>query len=138
MKKGINQENSYTLIVGTHDTGREIGAAAFEAGIKLGALYHQFIGMPVSPEILNTVEDCIEKSISLQPYVVKVEVRIDENMVKKEINTFGYCGLLGRMLSVGVWIEYKGIEVKGVLKYDEALDYPLMSLENGKEEKNGN
>ena len=137
MKKGINQENSYTLLVGTHDTGREIGTAAFEAGIKLGALYHQFIGMPVSPEILNAVEDCIEKSISLQPYVVKVEVRIDEKMVKKELNTYGYCGLLGRMLSVEVWIDYEGIKVKGVLKYDEALDYPLMSLENVKEEKNG-
>ena len=137
MKKGINQENAYTLTVGTHDARKEIGTAAFEAGIKLGVLYHQFIGMPISPEILNTVEDCIEKSISLQPYVIKVEVRIDEKMVKKELNTYGYCGLLGRMLSVEVWIEYEGIKVKGVLKYDEALDYPLMSLENLKEEKNG-
>ncbi|MDD1753617.1 MAG: dihydroneopterin aldolase family protein, partial [Methanotrichaceae archaeon] len=35
-------------------TNREI--AAFEAGIKLGALYHQFVGVPVSAGTAPTLE----------------------------------------------------------------------------------
>ena len=44
-------------------TNREI--AAFEAGIKLGALYHQFVGSPVSPKTADSLERAIEESISL-------------------------------------------------------------------------
>ena len=60
-------------------TNREI--AAFEAGIKLGALYHQFVGSPVSPKTADSLERAIEESISLQPYVRSVDVRIDRRML---------------------------------------------------------
>ncbi len=36
-------------------TNREI--AAFEAGIKLGALYHQFVGSPISPKTADSLEE---------------------------------------------------------------------------------
>jgi hypothetical protein len=72
--------------------------AAFEAGIKLGALYHQFIGTPVSPETAPKLEEAIERSIGLQPYVRQVRVRLDRGGMQE--NIFGYSELSGTMLSV--------------------------------------
>ncbi|MBQ3684350.1 MAG: hypothetical protein II925_02025, partial [Methanomicrobium sp.] len=34
--------------------------AVFEAGIKLGALYHQWVGTPISPKTAASVEKAIE------------------------------------------------------------------------------
>ncbi|MFH0966806.1 MAG: dihydroneopterin aldolase family protein, partial [Methanobacteriota archaeon] len=34
--------------------------AAFEAGIKLGALYHQWVGTPVSRESANSLKLAME------------------------------------------------------------------------------
>ena len=103
--------------------------ASFEAGIKLGALFHQFTGMPISPEILRDVERTIEKSISLQPYVKEISVSIDENLVRKRLNVFKYCGLRGEMLDVKLKVKYNKWIVTARLKYHKELKYPLMYLE---------
>jgi hypothetical protein len=105
-------------------TNREI--AAFEAGIKLGALYHQFVGSPVSPKTADSLERAIEESISLQPYVRSVDVRIDRQMLLE--NVFGYGELEGRMIRAEVEIEYQGEIVRARLEYDPDKDYPLMRL----------
>lgn len=102
--------------------------AAFEAGIKLGALYHQFTGMPINVKILRDVEKIIEKSIINQPYVKDISVKIDEDKVRNEINIFGYCGLKGHMLNVKLTIEYGNYIAKAILKYDEKIRYPMMNL----------
>ncbi len=34
----------------------EAERAAFEAGIKMGTIYHQFVGVPVSSESVETLE----------------------------------------------------------------------------------
>ncbi|MGB7571377.1 MAG: dihydroneopterin aldolase family protein [Methanothrix sp.] len=105
-------------------TKREI--AAFEAGIKLGALYHQFVGAPVSLKTAACLEEAMEKSISLQPYVKTVSVRIEREMLKE--NFFGYGELEGRMIIAKVQIDYEGEVVNAKLEYDAKKKYPLMSL----------
>jgi hypothetical protein len=72
--------------------------AIFEAGIKLGALYHQFVGTPVSPATVSSLEAAIEQSIGLQPYVREIRVRLNQAAMQE--NIFGYSELAGTMLSV--------------------------------------
>jgi len=101
-------------------------AAAFEAGIKLGALYHQFVGSPVSAETAESLEVAMEESISLQPFVRSVSVEIDRQMLGR--NVFGYGELAGKMLRAEVEIDRHGARVRARLEYDPEADYPLMSL----------
>ena len=100
--------------------------ALFESGIKLGALYHQFVGTPVSPETASGLEEAIKKSISLQPYVKSVEVSIDSEMIAESLNGFGYCELEGRMLDVEVIVLVGSVEVHAGIAYDRDLEYPTM------------
>ncbi len=106
-------------------TAREI--AAFEAGIKLGALYHQFVGTPVSEETADSLERAMEKAIGLQPYVFSAKIKIDRDMLKR--NIFGYSELSGKMIRAEIEIVYKGERVRAVLKHDIEKDYPMMQLE---------
>ncbi|HNR58231.1 MAG: dihydroneopterin aldolase family protein [Methanothrix sp.] len=101
-------------------------AAAFEAGIKLGALYHQFVGSPVSIETADSLEVAMERSISLQPFVRSVSVEIDRQMLAR--NVFGYGELAGKMIRAQVEIDYHGARVGARLEYDPKTDYPLMRL----------
>jgi hypothetical protein len=103
--------------------------AVFEAGIKLGALYHQFIGTPVSPETAETLETAIERSVSLQPWVRSVKARIDRERVGDCANEFKYCELQGEMLDVTVVVRYRAVEVRARVSYDADLAYPLMRIE---------
>ncbi len=103
--------------------------AVFEAGIKLGALYHQFVGTPISTDTIDGLERIIEDSIGVQPHVRSVSVSIDREMVEKKQNPkFKYCELEGRMLHVSLQVLYKNIIAHVELVYDEALDYPMMSI----------
>lgn len=103
--------------------------ALFEAGIKLGALYHQFIGTPVSTETAEMLERAIEESVALQPWVNLVEVSIDREKVSEIENQFKYCELSGVMLDVKVVVLYGQVEVHARLKYEDEMDYPLMRVE---------
>ena len=103
--------------------------AVFEAGIKLGALYHQFIGTPVSTETVKVLETAIERSISLQPWVNSVAVEIDRAKVRENENEFRYCELRGEMLDVNVIVLYEEVEVHVRLRYEEDMGYPLMRVE---------
>lgn len=102
--------------------------AAFEAGIKLGALYHQFTGTPVGLDTAESLERAIKSSISLQPYVRDVQVRIDRKVISESLNRFGYCELDGRMLDVSVEVEFGKKRVFAALKYDG--NYPMMHIED--------
>ncbi len=103
--------------------------AVFEAGIKLGALYHQFVGTPVNTDTVDDLARVIEESIAVQPYVRSISVYIDRDLVKKKQNSkFGYCELEGRMLHVTLQVLYKNTIAQAELAYDEELDYPMMSL----------
>ena len=98
--------------------------AIFEAAIKLGALYHQFVGTPVAPETAASLETAIRESISLQPYVREVRITIDRSQMEE--NVFGYSELKGTMITadvvtqVGTSCCHARLERKG--------DYPLMEI----------
>lgn len=68
----------------------------------------------------------MQMSISLQPYVRSVVVRINRDMLSE--NIFGYGELEGRMISAQVEIEYEGEVISARLEYDQEKRYPLMSL----------
>jgi len=103
--------------------------AAFEAGIKLGALYHQFVGAPVNLDTVESLEAAIQNSISVQPFVDNISVSIHRGMIQENLNdTFGYCELQGRMLLVQLNVVYEDARITAKLEYDEKLGYPLMSI----------
>ncbi|NYT00423.1 MAG: hypothetical protein GKB99_01680 [Methanocellales archaeon] len=109
------------------DSDRE--RALFELGIKLGALYHQYTGATINMETLESLERAIERGVSAQPYVLSSKVLIDRNKVQDKLNKFGYCELEGRMLDVRIEVQYGSAKVAGIIRYDEELEYPLMSIE---------
>ena len=109
--------------------------ALFEAGIKLGSLYHQFIGSPLSLSGIASMEAAVKDSMSAQPYVESVSVHIDKQRVKEELNeTFGYTELKGFMLTVHAVIRYHSVQAFVSLEYDEKLRYPLMKIDKIEEE----
>jgi hypothetical protein len=74
--------------------------AVFEAGIKLGALYHQWVGTPISRKSAASVESAIEQAVILQPYVEEITVRLDRTLMTE--NIFGYSELTGLMFDVDI------------------------------------
>ncbi|AEH61520.1 Protein of unknown function DUF381 [Methanosalsum zhilinae DSM 4017] len=105
--------------------------ALFEAGIKLGALYHQFTGSPVNLNTADSLEKAISESISVQPFVQSITVSIDRDMIRSGLNKeFGYCELEGRMLDVKLRVVYNDCNVLVALKYDTEMEYPLMKIED--------
>jgi dihydroneopterin aldolase len=105
--------------------------AVFEAGIKLGALYHQFTGAPISPKTIDSMEKAIAQSISVQPFVKSITVRIDRDMVRASLSSFGYTELKGPMLTVDVIIKYENYEVSAGMSMKDG--YPLMHIKDIKE-----
>ena len=105
--------------------------AAFEAGIKLGALYHQFTGAPVSLATAASLEQAIAASIGVQPHVKAITVSIDRDMIKGSLSTFGYTELKGPMLKVDAVIQYENCEASVGMKYTDG--YPLMFIKDMRE-----
>jgi len=103
--------------------------ALFEAGIKLGALYHQFTGSTVNLNTVSSLETAIQESISVQPYVEEISVKIDRDMLRSKLNNeFGYTELQGPMLKVNITVRYGSSKVKVGMEYDPELNYPLMKI----------
>ena len=59
--------------------------AVFEAGIKLGSIYHQYVGCPVSADNVDVLEKAIEEGTRLQPFVDAVKVSIDRKRLRRAI-----------------------------------------------------
>ena len=98
--------------------------AAFEAGIKLGALYHQWVGAPVSEATAESLEQAIEKSVGLQPAVEQVKVTLDRDLMSP--NAFGYSEVAGLMFDVELVTRLGTTRCRATLSRSE--DYPLMTL----------
>jgi hypothetical protein len=105
--------------------------AVFEAGIKLGALYHQFVGSPINLRTVDGLEMAIAQSISVQPFVKSITVHIDRQMVKENLSAFGYTELKGPMLTVDAVIKYENYEVSVGMSLKDG--YPLMHVKDVKE-----
>jgi hypothetical protein len=84
------------------------------------------VGAPVSVRTASSLELAMQESISLQPYVTDVKVKINRKMLQE--NIFGYGELQGKMIFAEVVIDYQGEVVRARLEYDEGKDYPLMRL----------
>ncbi len=104
---------------------------AFEAGIKLGALYHQFVGSPVNLKTAGSLEQAIAASISVQPYVKSITVSIDRKMIEDSLSSFGYTELKGPMLKVDAVIKYDRYEAVVGIGYKDG--YPLMFIKDIRE-----
>ncbi|MEN6329078.1 MAG: dihydroneopterin aldolase family protein [Methanobacteriaceae archaeon] len=104
--------------------------AIFEGAITMGALFHQFIGTPVSKDNATAIEQAIKESMELQPCIEEVEVRIifgDDAGLKNE---YAYVSLSGEMLDVKVVSTYHGKQAVTRMRYVEELKYPLMYVES--------
>jgi hypothetical protein len=98
--------------------------AAFEAGIKLGALYHQFVGTPIARETAETVEAAIEQAVGLQPYVASIRVRLNRDLMVS--NRFGYSELAGKMFDVEITTRVGETACRARLHLED--DYPMMEV----------
>ena len=98
--------------------------ALFEAGIKLGALYHQWVGTPISRESAGSVETAIEKAVILQPYVEEITVRLDRDLMTE--NRFGYSELSGLMYDVEIITRVRFAYCRARLC--PSSGYPLMQI----------
>ena len=99
--------------------------AAFEAGIKLGALYHQWVGVPVSRESAFSLEKAIENAHIQQPYMTDISVRLEPDLMIP--NSFGYCELTGLMFDVELTIRVNEATCHATLGREG--EYPMMSIE---------
>ncbi|RLI35523.1 hypothetical protein DRO53_00995 [Candidatus Bathyarchaeota archaeon] len=107
--------------------------AIFEAGIALGAIYHQLVGFPASKDerLIKLLEEAFSRAFQLQPFRSKVEIEILREKLKGgQVSPYQrYEDLKGEHLKVRVEVSYRGVKVKACLRYVEELGYPLMYVE---------
>ena len=104
-------------------------ALLFEAGIKLGGVFHQYQGTPVSRQTAPGLARAIEAAVGLQPYVRSVRVRIDpERGGPVGRGRFAYRYLSPPMLDVRVVLADGPHSVEARLAHEPALRYPLMRV----------
>jgi hypothetical protein len=105
--------------------------AIFELGIKLGALYHISMGMPISkdPKTISSIETGLARSIRSQPYVTDVEVIINQEKGEgTKTHEFDYSQINPSTLEAIIQLKYQNIEVTGVIEWNEEMHYPLMYI----------
>lgn len=114
-----------TQIHPAHLSRRE--ALLFEAGIKLGGVFHQYLGIPVSTRTAPALARVIESAVALQPFVDRVRVQIVPSRggpVGR--GRFGYRYLTADMLDVRVDLRDGRERVRARLAHRPDLRYPLM------------
>ncbi|HZY91670.1 MAG TPA: dihydroneopterin aldolase family protein [Thermoplasmata archaeon] len=105
-------------------------ALLFEAGIKLGGVFHQYLGTPVSSSTAPALARTIQDAVRLQPYVRDVRVRIDPGRGgPRGRGRFGYRYLTPEMLEVEVTLGEGRVEVRARLVHRPDLRYPLMTVD---------
>lgn len=109
--------------------GTDRDRAAFEAGIKLGSILHQFIGVPLTRTNAGSLERAIEAAARIQPFVEDVRVRIDRPRIRNR-GPFRYAVLNEDLLHVEVTVRAGKARAVAVLRYVPEIDYPLMYLKS--------
>ena len=105
-------------------------ALLFEAGVKLGGVFHQYLGTPVAGRTAATLARTIEEAVELQPFVKDARVRIrPERGGPVGRGRFGYRYLTAEMLEVWVRLVDGPVEVLARLEHRRDLKYPLMSVD---------
>jgi len=101
----------------------------FEAGIKLGGVFHQYLGIPVSARTAGALARAIEEAVGLQPFVRRVRVRIHpERGGPVGKGRYGYRYLIPEMLDVRVELADGKSTVEAMLRHRADLRYPLMKV----------
>jgi hypothetical protein len=104
-------------------------ALLFEAGIKLGGVFHQYLGIPVSGRTSASLARAIEAAVGLQPFVRRVTVRIrPERAGPVGRGRFAYRYLVPEMLDVTVELGDGSSSVVANLRHRPDLRYPLMKV----------
>lgn len=106
--------------------------AVFEAGIKLGTVYHQFVGAPISKNNVEVLEKSIAEGAKVQPFVKDAHVVIDRSKLREKHTEFDYITLTGDMLDVKLTVKFKGVEVICEMRHIPEMDYPLMYVKEVK------
>jgi hypothetical protein len=109
--------------------GTDRDRAAFEAGIKLGSILHQYVGTPVTSASARSLERAIEAATRVQPLVERVRVRIDRARLRIR-GPYRYGVLAEDALDVEVTVRVGAARAVGALRYVPDLDYPLMYLKD--------
>lgn len=109
-------------------TSRE--RAIFEGAISMGALFHQFVGTPISKDTKNSLEKAMEESLNLQPAIEKVEVNINFERLEEAMTEFDYTSLNGDMLDVKIHTKVDNVKAVIRIEFIEELNYPLMYVED--------
>ena len=104
--------------------------AIFEGGISMGALFHQFVGTPVSIDTVAALEKAIEESILLQPAIVDVDVKLDKQLIEKNSGVMGYTSLTGEMLLIKLTTRINDKSITTCISYDDNLQYPIIYIED--------
>lgn len=107
--------------------------AIFEGGITMGALFHQFVGTPVSQDSKESLERAMEESLNLQPAIEDVEVKIRFDKLEEAMTEFDYTSLTGDMLDVKIHTKVDDITAVIRIEFIEELNYPLMYVEDIKD-----
>ena len=103
--------------------------AAFEAGIKMGSIYHQYVGAPVNESNVEALEQAIEAGVRVQPFVEDVRVRIDRSKIRaKRGAPYKYYSVTGEMLDVWLRVRYEDAVSECAMAYVPELRYPLMRI----------
>lgn len=101
----------------------------FEAGIKLGGAFHQYLGIPVSERTADSLARAIEAAVGLQPFVRRVTVDIHPKRGGPlGRGRFAYRYLTPEMLDVRVQLVDGPTEVEAQLRHRPDLRYPLMKV----------
>ncbi len=109
--------------------GTDRDRAAFEAGIKLGSILHQYVGTPLTSANVESLERAIEAATRIQPLVDRVRVRIDRERLKVR-GPYHYGILTEDLLDVEVGVRVGVASAVGALRFVPELDYPLMYLKD--------
>lgn len=104
--------------------------AVFEAGIKLGTVYHQFVGAPISKDNVDVLEKSIAEGAKVQPFVKDAEVKIDRSRLREKNTEFDYLTLTGDMLDVKLTVKFRDVEVICEMRHIKEMDYPLMYVKD--------
>ena len=101
----------------------------FEAGIKLGGIFHQYVGVPVDGATAPGLARAIARAVRLQPYVRRAAVRIHvDRAPPRPGGRFRYHYLLAEMLEAEVVLADGGEEATARVDFVPELRYPLMRV----------
>lgn len=105
-------------------------ALAFEAGVKLGGIFHQYLGTPVTDRTAPLLARSIATAVELQPYVRRASVRIlPSRGGPMGRGRYAYRYLRPEMLDVRVDLADGPVRLVARLRHRPRLRYPLMVIE---------